>query len=159
MAERMSIWGVGPAVGAPTACYGLAALVATLVWPSAFAIGGLPYPWLAVLGGLLLAIGAAWYAIAVRTVRKAYREQRLVTDGVYAVCRHPIYAGWILLILPAIGLLLGSWSVLSTAVVMYVLTKIHVRREEQSLEAEFGDQYVEYKRRTNAIFPTLPIRR
>jgi protein-S-isoprenylcysteine O-methyltransferase Ste14 len=155
----MSIWGVGPAVGLPTACYGLAAVVSTRIWPSALAIGGVPYPWLAVLGGLLLAIGAAWYAIAVRTVRKAYREQRLVTGGVYAVCRHPIYAGWILLILPAIALLLDSWPVLSTAAVMYVLTRIHVRREEQGLEAEFGDRYVDYKRRTNAIFPTLPVRR
>jgi protein-S-isoprenylcysteine O-methyltransferase Ste14 len=155
----MPIWGVGPAVGVPTACYGLAAGAATFVWPSASGIGGLPYPWLAVLGGLLLAMGAAWYAIAVRTVRSAYREERLVTDGVYAVCRHPIYAGWILLILPAIGLLLNSWPVLSMAVVMYVLTRIHVRREEQSLEAQFGDRYADYKRRTNALFPTFARRR
>jgi protein-S-isoprenylcysteine O-methyltransferase Ste14 len=157
--KRMPIWGVGPAVGVRTACYGLAALVATLVWPSAFAIRGLPYPWLALLGGLLLAIGVPWYVIAVRTIRKAYHERRLVTDGVYALCRHPIYAGWIFLILPALGLLMNSWLVLSTAVVMYVLTRIYVPREEENLEAQFGEQYVRYKRRTGAIFPALRRRR
>ncbi len=153
--KRMSLWGVGPAIGVPTACYGLAALVVTLAWPSAFDIAVLPYPYLAVAGGMLLAIGVAWYAVAVRTVYQAYQEERLVTGGVYALCRHPIYAAWVLLILPALGLFLNSWLLLSTAAVMYVLTRIHVRREEADLEARFGDRYRDYKRRTNAIFPTL----
>ena len=157
--KRMPFWGVGPAVGVPTACYGLAALAVTLLRPSPFAIAWLPYPWLAALAGLLLAVGVPWYVIAVRTVWKAYRAERLATDGLYALCRHPIYAGWILLLLPALGLLANSWLVLSTAVVMYVLTRLLVRREEQNLEAQFGEQYAEYKRRTNAIFPTLPKRR
>jgi protein-S-isoprenylcysteine O-methyltransferase Ste14 len=151
----MSFWGVGPVIGVPTACYGLAALVVTLVWPSAFGIAVLPSPYLAVAGGMLLAIGVAWYAVAVRTVYQAYRDERLVTDGIYSLCRHPIYAGWVLLILPALGLLLNSWLLLSTAVVMYLLTRIRVRQEEANLEAQFGDRYLDYKRRTNAIFPTL----
>lgn len=158
MADRMSFWGVGPTVGVPTACYGLAALVASLLGPSAFAIAWPPRPWLAVLAGLLLAVGVPWYAIGVRTIHKAYRAERLVTGGLYAVCRHPIYAAWILYLLPALGLLANSWLVLSTAVVMYVLTRLLVRREEQSLEAQFGEPYAEYKRRTNAVFPTLPRR-
>jgi len=155
VAERMSIWGVGPAVGPPTACYALAALMATFVWPSVFTCAVVPYPCLAVVGGTLLAIGVALYVVAVLTVRKAYRDGRLVTDGMYAICRHPIYAVWILLILPALGLLVNSWLVLSTALVMYVLTRIHLRREEESLEAQFGQQYADYKRRTGAIFPTF----
>ena len=159
MAERMPFWGVGPTVGAPTACYGLAALVASLVWPSVFAIAPPRGPWPAVVAGMLLAVGVPWYAIGVRAVRKAYGADRLVTDGLYALCRHPIYAAWILFILPALGLLANSWLVLSTAVVMYALTRLFVRREEQSLEARFGELYAEYKRRTNAIFPRLPKRR
>ena len=159
MPRRMSFWGVGPAIGMPTACYAAAALVATVEWPAAFAIAVLPYPYLATAGGTLLAIGVAWYAVAVRTVHQAYGEKRLVTDGIYALCRHPIYAGWVLLILPALGLLMNSWLLLSTALVMYVLTRIHVRREEEDLEARFGDRYLHYKRRTNAIFPMLPRRR
>jgi protein-S-isoprenylcysteine O-methyltransferase Ste14 len=157
--KRMSILGVGPAIGAPTACYGAAALAATLAWPSAFAIAVLPYPYLAVGGGILLAIGVLWYTIAVRAIHKAYQEQRLVTDGIYALCRHPIYAGWVLLILPALGLLMNSWLLLSAAAVMYVLTRIHVRREEENLQAQFGDRYLDYQRRTNAIFPAMPRRR
>jgi protein-S-isoprenylcysteine O-methyltransferase Ste14 len=42
---------------------------------------------------------------------------------------------------------------------MYVVTTICVRREEKNLEAQFGDRYRDYRRRTNAIFPTLPRRR
>jgi len=159
VAERMSFWGVGPAVGVPTACYGLAALVASLLWPSVFAIAWPPGPWPVVVAVTLLAVGVPWYAIGVRAVRKAYRADRLVTDGLYALCRHPIYAAWILFLLPALGLLADSWLVLSTAVVMYALTRLFVRREEQSLEARFGEPYAKYNRRTNAIFPTLRKRR
>lgn len=157
--ERMSFWGVGPAIGAPVAAYGLAALAATLLWTRVFALTFVPYPWLAMVGGALLAAGAVWYALALRAVWRAYHQRRLVTGGLYAVCRHPIYAGWVLLILPGLGLLANSWLVLSTALVMYVLTRLYVRREEASLEAQFGDEYAEYKRRTNAVFPTLGKRR
>lgn len=155
MPKRMPFWGVGPAIGVPTACYALAALAATLVWPSSLAIPVLPYPYLAVAGAVLLAVGTAWYIVAVRTIHRAYRQHRLVTDGVYALCRHPIYAGWVLLILPALGMLVNSWPLLSTAVVMYVLTRILARREEAYLEAQFGDRYTDYRHRTNAILPTL----
>ena len=86
MAKRMPFWGVGPVIGVTTAGYGLAAVAATLIWPSAFTVAVLPYPYLAVAGGTLLAIGVCWYAIAVRAVVKAYRQQRLVTDGIYALC-------------------------------------------------------------------------
>ncbi len=158
MANRISVWGVGPLVGVPTACYGLAAAGVSLIWPATFALG-VPYAWLAALAVVLLAVGAAWYVAAVRAMFKAYREERLLTGGLYAVCRHPIYASWILFLLPALGLVADSWLVLSTAAVMYVLTRLSIGREERGLEAQFGRPYAEYRRRTNAIFPTLRRRR
>jgi protein-S-isoprenylcysteine O-methyltransferase Ste14 len=155
----MPFWGVGPVIGVTTAGYALAAVTATLVWPSAFSIAGLPHKYLAVAGGMLLAVGVIWYVVALRAIVRAYRAERLVTDGMYALCRHPVYAAWVWLILPGLGLLMDSWLLLSAAVVMYVVTKICIRREEASLEAQFGDRYLEYRRRTNALFPTLPRRR
>ena len=151
----MPIWGAGPSLGLPTALYGLAALAATLIRPSIFTIEVAPHPILAILGGTLLAIGIPLYVVSLRTMLKAHREERLATGGVYAFCRHPIYASWILLILPAVGLLLNSWLFLSTAVVMYVMTRVHIGREEENLVAQFGQEYIEYKRRVGAIFPTL----
>jgi protein-S-isoprenylcysteine O-methyltransferase Ste14 len=151
----MSLWGVGPTIVAPVMAYGLAALAATLFWPDVFSLTFLPYPWLAVVGGALLAGSAVWYALAARAVWRAYHQRRLVTGGLYAVCRHPIYAGWVLFILPGLGLLADSWLVLSTALVMYVLTRLYAPREEAGLEAQFGEEYVEYKRRTNAVFPAI----
>jgi protein-S-isoprenylcysteine O-methyltransferase Ste14 len=155
----MSIWGVGPAVGRPTALFALAAITATFLWRPVFAIPVVPYPCLATFGVVLLLAALPFYVLTVRTIWKAHRQQRLVTSGVYAVCRHPIYAGWILLILPGAGLLLNSWLVVSTAVVMYVLTRIYVVKEEENLEVQFGREYADYKRRVGAIFPRFSRRR
>jgi len=151
----MSIWGAGPRIGLFTLLYAVAAGAATLRWPALFTIGAIAYPYLAAAAAVLLLATVPLYVAAIVPLRKAYGEGRLVTGGAYAVCRHPLYAMWILLIMPAIALLLKSWLFFSTAVFMYVVARIEIRREEAYLEERFGRQYAEYKRRVNAIFPTL----
>ena len=151
----MSIWGAGPKIGLLTLLYATVAGAATLRWPALFTIGVIAYPYLAAAAALLLLASVPLYLAAIVPLRKAYAKDRLVTGGAYAVCRHPLYAMWILLIMPAVALLLKSWLFLSTAAFMYAVARIEIRREETYLEERFGRQYVEYKRRVNAIFPKL----
>jgi len=155
VAKRMSILGAGPVVAVFTGLYLAATIWASFGWPLLFAIDAVPYPWLAAAGVLLFVAAAPVYAVTVRTTFRAYRENRLVTTGAYAICRHPLYALWILLIVPGVALLLKSWLVLTVALFMYVATRIAVRREEEELESLFGEEYVDYKNRVGAIFPTL----
>lgn len=155
MSEKMSIRGVGPTVGGLMVAYLIAASLATYFWPSLFTVDAVPYAYLVAVAVVLLVLGVPMYVITILLLWKGYREDRLVTTGTYAVCRNPIYATWILLFLPAIGLLLKSWLVLTTAVFMYVVTRIKVRREEKYLEERFGQQYLDYKKRVGAVFPTF----
>ena len=60
-----------------------------------------------------------------------------------------------MLLVPAIALLTRSWPVLTLSLLMYVIVRVQGRREEENLEALFGQEYVEYKRRVSAVFPTL----
>lgn len=151
----MSIWGAGPRIGWPTFLYLAGAIAATLAWPSLFSFQLAPRGYLTVAGCTLLALTVPLYALTVRAIAQAHDADRLVTTGAYAICRHPLYSQWILLVLPAVALLLDSWLVLGASGVMYAITRAAVRREERYLEDRFGDEYRDYKQRVNAIFPTL----
>ena len=71
----------------------------------------------------------------------------LVTTGIYARVRHPIYVFGALVVA---GILIAAdrpWWLLIFAVLIPVQL-LRVRAEEQALEAKFGDAYRDYKRRT-----------
>lgn len=79
-------------------------------------------------------------------------EQRLVTSGIRARVRHPVYLGHICEML--------AWSVGTGMLVLYALTgfalitgALMVRQEERELEQRFGDNYRSYRRCVPAFLP------
>jgi protein-S-isoprenylcysteine O-methyltransferase Ste14 len=90
------------------------------------------------------------------TRRRSRNVQRLVTYGVFAWMRNPLYVGNFLI---WIGFVIGSgvlWFV-PVAIVLFALEySLIVRYEEGVLESIFGGEYVEYKRRTPRWLPRPP---
>jgi len=82
-----------------------------------------------------------------------FKDHHLVTNGPYAIVRHPMYAG---LILAAAGslLLYFTWTTVYFAC-FAPLVFFRARREEQVLAAEFGGQWAEYCKRVPMFFPHL----
>ena len=79
----------------------------------------------------------------------------LVTTGVYALIRHPMYAGFWLMAL-AQALLLPNWIAGSAGLIGFgVLFFGRVGREEEMMIAAFGDEYSAYMRRTARVVPWL----
>lgn len=81
-----------------------------------------------------------------------HREQRLITSGIRARVRHPVYLGHLCEML--------AWSVGTGLVVCYGLTAfalvtgaIMIRLEDKELEQRFGEEYREYRRRVPAVLP------
>jgi protein-S-isoprenylcysteine O-methyltransferase Ste14 len=69
----------------------------------------------------------------------------LVTDGLYARSRNPIYAGFCLVNV-GLGLVADNlWLVLSALPGAWLVTKIAIEKEEAYLEQVFGQEYLDYK--------------
>jgi protein-S-isoprenylcysteine O-methyltransferase Ste14 len=79
----------------------------------------------------------------------------LVTTGVYALVRHPMYAGFWLMALGQ-ALLLPNWVAGPAGLVGFgVLFFGRVAREEAMMMKAFGDEYQAYMRRTARVVPWL----
>jgi len=93
-------------------------------------------------------LGRAW------SVTLEIREQhRLVTHGIYARLRHPMYAAFWLWALSQ-ALLLPNWIAgLSGLVGFGTLFFCRVGREERMMLERFGEEYREYVRRTKRLVP------
>ena len=124
-------------------------------WGSA----GLPYwlRWLgvapSVVGFILLewshrALGRNW-----SDQPRITRAQQLVQNGPYKWIRHPIYAGF-LLILGSTLLISSNWLAGGAWISSVALDgAVRMRYKEQAMLQRFGAEYQEYKRRTGAILP------
>ncbi len=117
----------------------------------------------AALAGLdvALAVGSMWLTIAAARVlgrewsfrARLLEGHRLVTEGPYALVRHPIYTGMLGMLL-ATALAFAHWIVLVPALILYGAgTVIRVRSEEKLLRAAFGQTFEEYARRVPAVIP------
>lgn len=149
----MTRCGIGPRFSIITVISGIPAMWLTRRFPGLFTIRGIPVWLLAALAGVLVFAGVVVYVIALRRFNQAYRQGELVTQGPFAVVRHPIYAAWILLICPGVVLFFRSWLMLFLPLVAYISFKASVHREDQYLEDRFGQVYKDYRACTNELFP------
>ncbi len=102
------------------------------------------------LGLLLVASGLFFRVCALGGLRK---KEQLATNGVYAVCRHPLYLGSILL---AFG-----FCVLANCLVNYVAAIIYfalfysltIAWEESRLSERYGEAHRLYQAKTPLIMP------
>jgi len=82
------------------------------------------------------------------------REQQLVTDGIRARVRHPVYLAHLCEMLAwsvATGLAV-CWGLTAFAVVTGV---VMIRLEDAELEERFGDSYRAYRRSVPAVLPRV----
>ena len=79
----------------------------------------------------------------------------LVTTGIYATVRHPMYSGFWLMAL-AQALLLPNWVAGPAGLIGFGLLFFgRVRREEEMMMTAFGEEYRVYMRRTARVVPWL----
>ena len=149
----MTRWGIGPKLVGLSALLASPLLVARAIWADAFAIHFAPRLVTTIAGSLLLAAGIPFCASAMRTLHRGFPKGELFTGGVYGFCRNPIYASWIVFLVPGIFLLLSSWLFALVPLAMYAALRLTIHREEAWLETTFGEKYRAYRERVPAVLP------
>jgi protein-S-isoprenylcysteine O-methyltransferase Ste14 len=138
-------------------------------------IGALTGPWRGVTlnstnwtwipAGLLFAAGFFIYSRAgahfswaqlggLPEVRTGHRDEHLITNGIRARVRHPVYLGHLCEML--------AWSLGTSLLVCWLLTAfaiatgaVMIRMEDAELEKRFGGEYTAYRNHVPAVLPKL----
>ncbi|MCW5641479.1 MAG: isoprenylcysteine carboxylmethyltransferase family protein [Rhodoferax sp.] len=125
------------------------------LWSTALGVGELGMMIAMVLGYALLFVGIGLFIQGWRELYRARQQNRLVTDGLYALVRHPQYTG---LFLGLFGEGVVHWpTVFSVAIFPVIVLAYYLlaRGEEKKVLAQFGDEYRAYQRRVPMFIPRL----
>lgn len=168
--RKHGIWPVvfrreaSPAARAMGLLFG-ACLIALLVWailywrldPPAIGIWSAP-DWVSAAGWLAVACGTAVTLAAQRQMGKSWRigiddrPTELVTHGLFAVCRNPIFSGMVLTLIGAVLIAPAVCSILFSSVAI-LLVSVQTRFEERHLAELHGETYIAYAREVGRFLP------
>lgn len=90
------------------------------------------------------------------TRRRSRNVQRMVTYGIFAWCRNPLYVGNFLIWMGFVAISGVLWFLPIAIVLFAVEYELIVRYEEGVLESTFGREYIEYKNETPRWLPRPP---
>jgi protein-S-isoprenylcysteine O-methyltransferase Ste14 len=116
-----------------------------------------------VVGGALALIGwlfAMWSIVDQLTRGRGtplpvMATQTLLITGPFALCRNPMSFGTIVLY-SGLAIWTGSWSAIALVTSFAVVLVVYLKYiEEKELEVRFGHSYMEYKKTTPFIIPSM----
>lgn len=156
--EHLSLFGCGPVYGA---------IIITLTVLGAIAGGQsllsggrvLQLGWLfRPLGIALILIGVVMWALANfhSKLDENIVSNTLVTTGVYAWVRNPIYSAFMLACTGVLLLVCNLWLLILPPFYWLLMTLLVSATEEKWLRDLYGQQYVDYCARVNRCLPWFP---
>ncbi|MBE0539587.1 MAG: isoprenylcysteine carboxylmethyltransferase family protein [Ignavibacterium sp.] len=152
MNTKMNIAGAAPFIAVPTFVYLIITAIISLNEKPFYTITEEHYGILIVLGIVLILLGILMVVNCARKLHKSFNQGLLMKDGLYKVFRNPMYAAYLLFIIPGIGLLFNSWLMLTTVLLNYILLTIFIQREYRYLHEKFGSEYQSYLEKVSIKF-------
>lgn len=106
------------------------------------------------VGIAVIALGVGLAAAAVRRFRSAGTSLQpwepsttLMTDGPFRFSRNPVYVAYTLVYLGVGSWMNSLWPLLLLPLVLWLMHRLVISREESYLEARFGEAYRDYSHR------------
>ena len=106
------------------------------------------------LGSLLVGagvIGRIWCLVCIA----GFKNEELITDGPYSLCRNPLY---FFSLLGSIGVGMGSGTISLPILAVLGFAVCYpsvIRFESKNLAERHGETYLAYRQKTPALFPSL----
>lgn len=123
----------------------ISGLILNFLFPEVFSVGG-PTNVLLIVSILILIPGIIIWVWTVALILVKVPEGKLITNGPFAIVKHPLYTGVSLLVLPWLGFILNSWLGVVIGIVMYAASRKYSREEEAELLRTFGKDWDEYRK-------------
>lgn len=123
------------------------------LWSTLFGVGETGMMISMILGYVLLFTGIGIFMEGWRELHRARQENRLITDRLYGLVRHPQYTG---LFIAIFGEGIVHWPTIFSVVLFPVIVMVYfllARSEERKVEEQFGDEYRAYRERVPMFAP------
>jgi len=150
----MDIWGIGPRI----AISGFLSFIPTLIIGSRLEYFGywfFPMSIATALGIALVIVGVYFWLDSARLITVRFKSGVLITEGVYRLVRNPMYTGFIVFIVPGLSLILNNPLIILSSIVMLLVFKMSIYKEEQYLKQQFGVVYQDYVSKVKQIIPFI----
>ena len=156
--EQMSMYGIGPVYGGTIIIFTVAAVCLRNM--DLFASGRLlvlRFPFF-VIGVIMIGIWVFMWvnAVLISKVDDGIRENRLVTTGIYASVRNPIYSAFLFLCTGVLLIVGNAYFMILPLLYWALMTVLLKRTEERWLLDRFGKEYEDYCSRVNRCIPGIP---
>ena len=99
------------------------------------------------LGIILMVWGLVTFAMARTAILPMRPASRIVDHGPYRFTRNPMYVGMSLAYLGGAFVLNSVWALIFFPVVIALLSRLVITREERYLSSAFGEEYDSYRGR------------
>lgn len=111
-----------------------------------------------ILGGALILV-AVWIwinAVLIQKIDQEIKKNHLVTTGIYAWVRNPIYSA-IAIALTGLGMFFANaWLLFLPCLFWVEITVLMKFTEEKWLKERYGQSYMNYCKRVNRCIPWIP---
>ncbi len=149
----MTVWGIGGKWLLWSLFASAPVIVCAYIFCDALTVALLSPWWFYGAGTAILLIGIPFWLLSAITVKQAFESETFCTSGVFALCRNPIYAAWVLFLVPGGVLFTRNPLLLTIPFIMYGVLRLVLPKEEAWLEEKYGASYREYKAKVPRILP------
>ena len=114
---------------------------------------------MAIIGIVLITLGIIFWLLAGVNSRidKNIKSNKLVTTGIYALVRHPIYAAFLYAVTGLTFISNNLYLLILPVICWLILTIAMMKTEEKWLYDKFGESYAEYSRNVSIFVSFLRI--
>ncbi|BBF43602.1 hypothetical protein lbkm_2290 [Lachnospiraceae bacterium KM106-2] len=155
--KHLPLYGVGPFYG--VVIIGLTVLAIWLVEARTLMSGqvGEISILFRIVGGVFILFGVGlWVAAAIGAkIDKNIKENKLVTTGIYAYVRNPLYSAFLFACTGSLLCATNTWLLVLPVVYWCGLTVLMKCTEEKWLTKLYGEEYVQYCKRVNRCIPWI----
>ena len=142
MNKKMTIFGIGKKLGAPTFLCLIIIVTAGLSSGTRFQFFDDSF----ILGFLFIGLGLFLSFKAGFRMMRAFKEKKLLTDGLFRITKNPMYLSHIIFTVPGLSLVFNNYLILILIPIMIILLKKLIFEEEEYLSLTFGSEYENYRK-------------